>query len=81
MVKQYVHLMQSMMVNAATFQHRKKKKCNVTINSSTDLSDEEEQNFQVTNIDVDKCFSNDDKTRSAMCKILGGMMLQSKLNH
>jgi hypothetical protein len=77
-VKQYANFMQSMMANAPAFQLNKQKKRKVTIAES---EDEEENNFQVNNEDVDGCESADEQTRSAMCKILGGMSLQSKKNN
>jgi hypothetical protein len=74
-VKQYANFMQSMMADAPAFQPNKKKKRKVTITKS---EDEEESNFQVSNEDVDGCESDDEQTRSVMCEILGGMLLQSK---
>ena len=49
------------MSNAAGFQPNKKKKRKATINSSKELSDEDEQNFQVTNVDE---FLSDDERHS-----------------
>jgi hypothetical protein len=81
-VKQYAHLMQSMMANAAAFQPNKKKKRKVSVHESKDSSDEDEQHFQVTNDDDSS--SDSEETRSAMgtamCDILGGMTLQNKKN-
>jgi hypothetical protein len=81
-VKQYAHLMQSMMANAAAFQPNKEKKRKVSVHESKDLSDEDEQHFQVTN--EDDSLSDSEETRSAMgtamCDILGGMTLQNKKN-
>jgi hypothetical protein len=82
MVKQYAHLMQSMMANTAAFQPNKKKKCKVSVHKSKDLSDEDEQHFQVTN--DDNSSSDSEETRSAMgtamWDILGGMTLQNRKN-
>jgi hypothetical protein len=81
-VKQYAHLMQSMMANAAAFQAKKKKKRKVSIQELKDSSDKDEQHFQVTKNEDSS--SDSEETRSAMgtamCDILGGMTLQNKKN-
>jgi hypothetical protein len=66
-----------MMANATAFTPSKKKKRKVTIAES---EDDEENNFQINNEDVEGCDSDDVETQSAVCEILGGMLLSSKKN-